>query len=107
MSNKKDLKKTINYICDDLMAESVAAALYGGKPNPENMETLLKCIMRIQSDFVSRVCHPEPGMKASVYYKDLVKSFNEQVSEIIDQIGNMNWIIIISDDKEILQVAPI
>ena len=90
MRNRRDLKKTINYICEDLLAECVAASLYCGEPNPENVETLLKCILRIQEDYVSRISHPEPGMKAKEYYKDLINSFNEQVSEIIDHLGNMN-----------------
>ena len=28
MSNKRDLKRTINYICGDLFVEGIAASLY-------------------------------------------------------------------------------
>ena len=31
ITNKKDLKKTINYVCSELFAECVAVSLYSGK----------------------------------------------------------------------------
>ena len=31
MANKRDLKRTINYITSELFAETVAASLYNGK----------------------------------------------------------------------------
>ncbi len=90
MSNKRDLKKAINYICSDLFAECVAAALYGGDtPYQENVDALLSSILVIHSDFISRVSHPEPGMKPKLFYKDLTEDFNKQVTEIIDQINNL------------------
>lgn len=90
MSNKRDLKRTINYICSDLFAECVAASLYSGKPDKEDMKSLLTSIITIHSDYTKRISHPEPGMKKNVYYQDLIKNFNKQVSELIDQISAMN-----------------
>ena len=84
MANKRTLKKTINYICSDLFAECVAASLYSGKP------ALLTSILSIQSDFIRRISHTEPGMKNKVYFQNFMKDFNKQVSEIIDQIGNLH-----------------
>lgn len=89
MTNKRDLKRTINYICGDLFAECVAASLYGGKTDEKNAEALLTSILRINSDFVKRISHPEPGMPQKEYFKKLVQDFNKQVSEIIDQINNL------------------
>ena len=43
----------------------------------------------VNSDFIKRVSHPEPGMKPGTYYQNLIHAFNKQVSEIIDQISNM------------------
>ena len=89
MANKKDLKKTINVICADLFAECVAASLYNGKPDKDNVNALLSSILSINNDFVQRISHPEPGMPAQKYYQVLVDDFNKQVGEIIDQIGNL------------------
>lgn len=90
MSNKRDLKKTINYICSELFAECVAASLYNGQPNEDNVNALLSSILMIQNDYVRRISHPEPGMKKEDYFKDLIKNFNKQTSEIIDQIAALS-----------------
>ena len=87
MSNKRDLKKTINYICSELFAECVAASLYNGKPEEDNVNALLSSI---QNDYVSRISHPEPGMETQDYFKDLINNFNKQASEIIDQIAALS-----------------
>ncbi|MDR0186488.1 hypothetical protein ETF27_00445 [Prevotella brunnea] len=89
MSNKRDLKRTINYICGDLFAEALAASLYGSNVNKEDVEALLTSILILRNNYISRVSHIEPGMKSKLYFNDLKYKFNEEVSEIIDQITNL------------------
>ena len=89
MANKRDLKRTINYITSELFAETVAASLYNGKTTQEDVDGILSSIVMVNGDFISRVSHPEPGVAPKVYYKNLVQDFNKQVSEIIDQISNL------------------
>ena len=88
MNNKRNLKQTINLVCGELFVEAVAASLYGNENNAENSDALLFSIMKMQNDFVSRVSHPEPGMKPRIYFRDLREKFAAQVSEIVDQINN-------------------
>lgn len=90
MMNKRTLKKCINAICDELFAECLAASLYVNKKNEDNIEALLFSIIKLQSNAISRISHPEPGMPAKTYYKDLREKFSSQASEIIDQINNMH-----------------
>jgi D-ribose pyranose/furanose isomerase RbsD len=89
MANKRSLKHGINLICEELFIECVAASLYGNEKHPENTEALLESVMKMQADFISRVSHPEPGMKAKSYYKDLRTKFTAQVGELVDQINNL------------------
>lgn len=89
MANKRDLKRTINYITSELFAETVAASLYNGKPSQEDVDGILSSIVMVNSDFIKRVSHPEHGIKPGAYYQNLIHDFNKQVSEIIDQISNM------------------
>lgn len=86
MANKRDLKRSLNYSCSSLFAECVAAYIYKEKAEHNTVDATLASILRVHSDFVRRVSHPEPGMKAKVYYKHLVTDFNKQASELIDQI---------------------
>ncbi len=86
MSNKRKLKKTINLICESLLAECMAASLYGH--NRDSAKSLLYCVIKTESDFISRISHPEPGMPAKQYYNTLKNDFVEQVNEIIDQLNH-------------------
>lgn len=89
MANKRTLKHAINLICDELFAEAVAASLYGNDRHEDNADALLSNILRLQADFVSRISHVEPGMKATTYFKILREQFTTEADEIIDQINNL------------------
>ena len=88
MANKRTLKKNIRKTCESLFAEAVAIALYGPEKDKENLEALLNSIVSINNDFLDRVSHPEPGMSASDYYRDLTDKFMAQIGEIEDQLNN-------------------
>ena len=90
MASKRNLKKTVNYICSELFAECVANSLYGSKDNADGAEALLHSILAIHKDYICRISHPEPGMSKKEYFKNYTESFNEQINEIIDQISNQN-----------------
>ena len=90
MPNKKNLKKTINNICNDVLSECVAASLYSGKTDPGTVESIITSIIITRNDFVNRISHPEPGMEAKAYYDHLANACAEEISEIIDHITNMS-----------------
>ena len=89
MANKRSLKHIISLVCEELLTECVAASLYGNDAHKDNAEALLFSIIQMQSDFICRVSHPEPGMPAKLYYKDLKENFSAQVGELVDQINNL------------------
>ena len=88
MANKRDLKKIINYICGNLFSECVAVSLYDNKKD-EEITALVVSVLAMHSDYISRVSHPEPGMRPKAYFKDLREKFNAQVNEVIDNIANL------------------
>lgn len=87
MSNKRTLKKRINLICDELFAECVAVSLYGPNSHKENYEGIIFSTVKLQDHYIKRISHPEPGIPAKAYYKDLREKFSAQVDEILDQIN--------------------
>ncbi len=89
MANKRQLKRTINYITSELFAETMAAVIYSDKANKQEGDSILASIILMRDDFISRVSHQEPGMPAKKYYKTLVNNFNSVVSETIDSISNL------------------
>ena len=88
MANKRSLKHAINGISEELFAECIAAALYGSGSQKENSDALLFTILKMQRNFISRISHPEPGITAKAYFKDLREKFTAQVGEVVDQINN-------------------
>lgn len=89
MANKRQLKRTINYITSELFAETMAAVIYSDIANKAEGDSLLASIIIMRDDFISRVSHPEPGMPTKKYYKALVSDFNNSMSDIIDNISNL------------------
>lgn len=89
MSNKRTLKRQINFICEELFTDFIAASLYGNNPKKADIETIFLSIAKLQKHFISRISHPEPGMAAKRYYRDLKEQFSAQVSEILDHINNL------------------
>ncbi len=89
MANKRQLKRTINYVTSELFAEAMAAVIYTDKSNKDEGDNILASIILTRDDFISRISHPEPGMEAKKYYKVLVKDFNNAMSETIDNISNL------------------
>lgn len=89
MANKRNLKREINYICSEMFAECVALSLYSARGDGEEADSLLRSIMDLHADYIMRVSHPEPGMKAKEYYKILVESFNKDANAVVDQICSM------------------
>lgn len=88
--NKRDLKKLVNYTCSELFAECVAQSLYNATPEKNDADALLKSIVKMHQDFICRISHIEPGMKAKVYFKAFKEKFDQQTEELVDQILNMN-----------------
>lgn len=89
MAKRRDLKRQINYICSDLLAEVMATGLYGAKESKEAVDDLLTNVIITRNDFIKRISHPEPGLPARAFYKALIKDFNAQVSDLIDKLGTI------------------
>lgn len=89
MANKRSLKHAIKLVCTELFAEAVAASLYGNEPQKEksHADTVLASIVRLESDYIRRISHIEPGMKPKLYFKILRERFANEVDEIVDQIN--------------------
>ena len=89
MANKRSLKRFINYVCNELWIETVAASLYGKEQRKDTADALSDSIVKFRNHYISRVSHPEPGMKKRDYYADLVKKFGAEAEEYIDQINDL------------------
>ena len=86
MASKRHLKQKINLICEELFAECVAGSLYG--QNRESAKALIFSTIKMRNNYVRRISHPEPGLTAKAYYKDLKEKFTAQAGELLDQLNS-------------------
>ena len=68
---RRELKKSVKFITDNVVVDCIAATLNGDEKQRQQATELLPTLLRIQSDFVSRFSHVEPGIKARDYFKNL------------------------------------
>ena len=87
--NKRTLKKNMNYLTQELMAECLWIVHYQKNANIEDVENIIDSILIMQSEMLSRVSHPYPN-NAKQYFKKLRADFIRQTEEIIEQITNLS-----------------
>lgn len=85
---RKDLKKQINYLCGELLAECIAAANFGKKDNMQDIENVVLSIFKMQGDWIGRLSHVEPG-STKLFFKKLKEDMQKRSDEIVDQIQNL------------------
>ncbi len=85
---RKNLKKHINYLCGELLAECMAASGYTRKDNKQDVENVVLGIMKMQNDWICRLSHVEPG-STKLFFKKLKEDMQKRTDEIVDQIQNL------------------
>ncbi|MBP5393052.1 MAG: hypothetical protein J6Y59_04465 [Bacteroidaceae bacterium] len=85
---RKDLKKHINYLCGELLAECMAASAFNGKDNKQDVENVMLSIVKMQNDMICRLSHVEPG-STKLFFKKMKENMQKRTEEIIEQIQNL------------------
>lgn len=85
---RKELKKRINYLCGELLAECIAMAQYHKKDNLRDVENVMLSIIRMQNDWICRLSHIEPG-NTRLFFKKLREDIQKRTDEVIEQIQNL------------------
>lgn len=86
MANKRQLKKTINMVVGDLLVECVVTKHINQKARQEDVDNVMVSVLRLQDDFICRVSHPEPGMPAKKFFKNLRTELAQRTEEITNQL---------------------
>lgn len=73
-------------MCSELFVESIAIGHFQRETSQEDLDNVMKSILRLHDDLICRVSHPEAGMPASTYYKKLRSDLMKGTNEIADQL---------------------
>ena len=88
MANRRDLKKSVNFIAGELFAECLVLAKYVPGVDSAKADELMSRILNFQDEFVSRISHTEPG-SVKAFYRKFKQDFNEQVGGILDEMSQL------------------
>lgn len=86
MASRKNLKKVIAFIVDELATEAFFAS-YDAKGETEAWVSLFNRIFALNKEYVARVNHVEPGMPAKKYFNALCDSFNSDAKALNEEIA--------------------
>ena len=89
MASRKNLKKVIAFIVDDLATEAFFAS-YDASGDTEAWISLFNRIFGLNKEYVARVSHAEPGMSAKKYFNALCDSFNADAKALHDEIAALS-----------------
>lgn len=84
MASRKNLKKTVNFIVSELFTQCLVLRTVKGADDAKVREVLAD-ILKLQSEFLSRANHTEPG-NVKGFYRKYYEDFNAQADAIYDKM---------------------
>ncbi len=85
---RRELKKQINFLCSELLAECVACLCCGKAKNRADVDNVMVSILQLQSDMISRISHVQPGA-TKPFFKKLHSELITRTDEIVEQIKEL------------------
>lgn len=89
MASRRNLKKVITFIVDDLATEAFLMS-YDAKGDTAAWVELFNKIFSLNNDYIARVSHVEPGMSPKKYFDALCDSFNKDAKAILGEIAELS-----------------
>jgi hypothetical protein len=89
MAKRRDLKKNVNYVAGELLAECVVLSKFIPGVDKAKADALMVDVLNMQDEFISRISHTEPG-NVKGFYKKFRQDFNAQVNTIIEGLEKLS-----------------
>ncbi len=85
MASRKNLKKSVKSVCDDLFADCVVLSMVE-QGDREELNKLMGEVAALYGDIVCRISHVEPGLAPREYFKKVRNDFTERANSLSDRI---------------------
>ncbi len=89
MASKKNLKKVITFVADELATEAFIIS-NGAQNNTDEWIDILNKIFALNVEYIARVNHVEPGVAPKKYFNTLCDSFNAEAKAILATITELS-----------------
>lgn len=88
MAKRRELKKAINMISDELLVELLGVGQMHKNVPVEDLENIAQSILLMQNDFVSRLSHVDKK-QVRRFFNQLKEDLSVSTNEIIDNIYHL------------------
>ncbi|MCR4993938.1 MAG: hypothetical protein K6A32_00940 [Bacteroidales bacterium] len=88
MAKRKNLKKAVNLVCENLLIELWAYGQMHKNIPPDDIENIAQSILMMQNDFVSRLSHVDKH-QVNRFFQQLHDDLSVSTNEIIDHIFHL------------------
>lgn len=88
MASRKNLKKVISYIVDELATEAFYLSC-NSKAETAAWVDLFNKVFALNKEYIARVNHAEPGLPARKYFNTLCASFNEEAKTLLEEMQQL------------------
>ena len=78
MASRKNLKKSVKSVCDDLFADCVVLSMVE-QGDREELNKLMGEVADLYGDIVCRICHVEPGLAPREYFKERANDLSDRI----------------------------
>ncbi len=92
MASKKNLKKDINFLVDDIVGTCMMHQSMGSNKNQEKLDHIIEDILQFRETLISQVNNPELPESAKTlrsYYRELYQELLQKVDEAYDKINSL------------------
>ena len=85
---RRELKKSINYLCGELMTECLATASTNKNVQPDDIRDVAGKVLEMNSEMILRLSHVEPG-STKLFFKKMREDIAARCAEIVAQINSL------------------
>ncbi len=93
MASKKNLKKDINYLIDEVIGTSLMHQSSKDEKIQARMDELIKEMLAFREELVEKVNQPDvdppKGKKLKAYYRDLYSELLTKVNDAFEQLNKL------------------
>jgi len=92
MASKKNLKKDINFLADDLIGTCMMHQSIGNTKNENELNQIIEDILVFRDETIKQVNEPElqeSDKSMRKYYRELYQKFLQKVDETYEKINSL------------------
>lgn len=93
MANKRELKKEIHFISDELISECIFNSCFVKDADIEKNQAILQKILDMRTEFLSRTNTTNGKNNPKIvkkYYQKLIEDFDKKIAEILEEFAQIN-----------------